>query len=244
MMMRRAGERPGRGGPGVTMSRRELERLGFVIDNGVVRRALDATSGEGAAAERAVTRARSARPARPARPRGLRRTLRVDEVVLEREGDTLRGTIPSPPRTKKNGTTLGIRQSPAYRQFCADVVEACAAHLRRLGLPLPDRPYNCAAHFRYADAEPDTVGLFQGLADAFERAGILTNDRFIVTWNGSSPPVRDRERPRVEFILTPMPRDDARAAHREVAGSEHDARCASGTHAPRAPKARSVARTR
>ena len=63
------------------------------------------------------------------------------------------------------------------------------------------RPVNCAALF-YRDAlRGDAVGFYQGLADVLEKAGIVENDKFIVSWDGSRLR-KDAARPRVELVLT------------------------------------------
>ena len=59
---------------------------------------------------------------------------------------------------------------------------------------------NCAAVF-YRDAERgDLVGYQQALADALEEAGIVENDKLIVSWDGSRL-AKDRHDPRIEVTL-------------------------------------------
>lgn len=68
------------------------------------------------------------------------------------------------------------------------------------GRQLPEREYNCRAHF-YRDANRgDAVGYYQGLADLLEKRGVLVDDKCIVSWDGSRLFV-DRENPRTEVIL-------------------------------------------
>jgi len=50
----------------------------------------------------------------------------------------------------------------------------------------------------------DTVGYLQAICDALEAAHVIANDKQIETFDGSRPLV-DRERPRVEIELTPLP---------------------------------------
>lgn len=70
--------------------------------------------------------------------------------------------------------------------------------------PLLDWRVNvCATFFRDAD-RGDAVGYYQGLADLLERFGIVPNDRLFVSWDGSTLRV-DRDEPRVEVTLTPVP---------------------------------------
>lgn len=65
---------------------------------------------------------------------------------------------------------------------------------------LPDRPYNCAAVF-YRDADRgDMIGFAQGLADFLEQRNIISNDKWIRSWDGSRLDI-DRARPRVELTI-------------------------------------------
>jgi hypothetical protein len=68
---------------------------------------------------------------------------------------------------------------------------------------LRDQPYNCCALF-YRDADRgDAVGMYQGCADVLEELEVVSNDRWIVSWDGSQMLV-DREAPRVLVTLTPI----------------------------------------
>jgi hypothetical protein len=63
-----------------------------------------------------------------------------------------------------------------------------------------DYPVNCRALF-YRDANRgDAVGLYQGLADVLEHGGVVTNDKYLVSWDGSRL-LKDSARPRVEVEL-------------------------------------------
>ena len=98
-----------------------------------------------------------------------------------------RCVIRTAPRTKKNHTTLGIRQSPAYRAYRDLIIAGFAPLLAELELPLPDRPYNLAATF-YVDRwgeRADLIGLLQGLADALENAGVVSDDRWFRAFDGA-----------------------------------------------------------
>jgi Holliday junction resolvase RusA-like endonuclease len=60
----------------------------------------------------------------------------------------------------------------------------------------------CRAMF-YRDANRgDLIGYMQALADALEAAGIVENDRLIVSWDGTRM-LTDKANPRVEVELTP-----------------------------------------
>ncbi len=132
------------------------------------------------------------------------------EWAMRRDGDTLHAEFQTPPRTKKNSTMLGIIQSAAYRRY-AGIIADCVAAARdefrtdRVHLPLPDQPYNLEAVF-YVDSHgktADLFGLLQAIADAIQDAGVLSNDWYFRTSDGSRV-VFDDPRPRVEIIITPL----------------------------------------
>lgn len=132
--------------------------------------------------------------------------LLAGDVMGTRLGDTLHLTLPFPPRTKKNGTTIGIRQKKAYRVFRQRVVRALEPLKGRLRLPLPEAHYNIAAIY-YVDRRgelADKVGLDQGLYDALENAGVITNDWQLRTADGTRV-VFGAAQPRVEITITPIP---------------------------------------
>ena len=110
------------------------------------------------------------------------------------------------PRTKKGHTTLGIVQSAAYRRYRDDIVDAIAPVAFVYGKPLlPDRHYNCAAVF-YVDKRgerADYNGLNQGLHDALENAGVVSDDWYFRTCDGTRIVFGD-ELPRVEVTITPI----------------------------------------
>lgn len=57
----------------------------------------------------------------------------------------------------------------------------------------------CAMVYRDAN-RGDLIGYLQAIADALETAGVVENDRLIVSWDGSRMLV-DRANPRVEIEL-------------------------------------------
>lgn len=133
---------------------------------------------------------------------------RAAEVMAQRTGDVLVLTVFTAPRTKKNhSASLYSKKSPAYRRFAAEVTAAVqAADVRhKLGLPLPVIAYNCAAVYyvdRYGKTA-DLAGLNQGLYDALQDAGVLSDDWWIRTANGTRI-VLDDPTPRVELLLSPI----------------------------------------
>jgi Holliday junction resolvase RusA-like endonuclease len=110
------------------------------------------------------------------------------------------------PRTKKNSGSMwrpkggGTRYvaSEAYRRW-----EAIALPQLRLawaGRATITQPVNVRATFYREANVGDAVGFYQALADALEKAGVLENDRLIVSWDGTRM-AKDARRPRIEFEL-------------------------------------------
>jgi Holliday junction resolvase RusA-like endonuclease len=126
------------------------------------------------------------------------------------EGELLFGgglhlLLPIPPRSKKNHTTLGIKQAPAYRAYRDFIIAMLAPLLGPLGLPLHPMPYNIAALY-YVDVKgkrADLVGLHQGLFDALENADVISDDLWFYTTDGSRV-IRDDPNPRVDVTITPL----------------------------------------
>lgn len=58
----------------------------------------------------------------------------------------------------------------------------------------------CATFFLQRRQHGDPVGYYQGLADLLEERGVIENDRFIRSWDGTRLE-RDEEHPRVEVKL-------------------------------------------
>lgn len=139
----------------------------------------------------------------------------------------LRITFEGAPRTKKNhGRVVHARGRPlhlpseAYSAWCDAASPRITAAMRRIfagdigalvaGVDVKcntrlrgfiDYPVNCAALF-YRDANRgDAVGYYQGLADLLEAAGVVKNDKWIVSWDGSRL-FKDAARPRVELMLS------------------------------------------
>jgi hypothetical protein len=130
------------------------------------------------------------------------------QIRARRAGDVLWMEIVTPPRTKKNSAeTLGSGKSKPYKRYLADVVEAIAEVRSALRLPLPERRplgYNLCSHF-YVDLRGETadrVGLEQGLYDALEPGGVVTNDWLFRQGDGTR--VIIGERPRVALWITPI----------------------------------------
>ncbi len=130
----------------------------------------------------------------------------------------LRLAIASAPRTKKThnrtfdvgrrcgtcnrGQRTIVMPSEQWTEWRDHVVPRITAALPRHWQPIA-QPVNCAALF-YRDANRgDSHGLYQGLADVLEEAGVVADDRYIKSWDGSRLET-DASRPRVELVLTAL----------------------------------------
>lgn len=120
----------------------------------------------------------------------------------------IRLVIHGAPRTKKNHGSVILRAgrkvhipSAAWTTWAMTArIEDARTVRPRGGLA---RPMNAAAIF-YRDADRgDAVGYYQGLADLLQQRGIVANDKFLVSWDGSRL-LKDAADPRVELVLTPV----------------------------------------
>lgn len=128
----------------------------------------------------------------------------------------IRLTIPGPPRTKKNSLRrkkIGkqVKTIPsatwcawrdlvmAHRHGILDAFDRQGDSLNYCA-PVTD-PMNICALF-YRDAERgDAVGYYQGLADVLEEIGVVQDDKFLTSWDGSRL-LKDAANPRVEVVLS------------------------------------------
>ena len=116
--------------------------------------------------------------------------------------------IPGVPRTKKNsgrivqiGGKPRLLPSAAWEKWAKTAIPRARGVFLAAGQREPIAyPVNCRATF-YRDAlRGDAVGFYQALADVLEEAGVVQNDRWIVSWDGSRLE-KDAKRPRVELVL-------------------------------------------
>ncbi len=112
--------------------------------------------------------------------------------------------IDAAPRTKKTSQRIvragrfpKILQSEAYLAW--NMIAKLQLIKDRPASPL-DVPMNCRATFYRESLTGDAVGYYQALADTLENAGIITNDKLIVSWDGSRLQ-KDAAYPRVVVIL-------------------------------------------
>jgi Holliday junction resolvase RusA-like endonuclease len=123
---------------------------------------------------------------------------------------TFTAIIYGSPRTKKTSNRIVrvggrplILPSEAHEEWYARAFPqaryAFVMHRKRCALPLAE-PVNVRALFFRDARRGDTTGYYQALADLLERAGILKNDKFIASWDGSRLLV-DRDNPRIEVVM-------------------------------------------
>jgi hypothetical protein len=130
----------------------------------------------------------------------------------------VRLVLEGPPRTKKTsnrtfdvgrrcpackrGQWTSVHPSEAWCNWRDLVVPRIKAALPFGWTPIDVR-VNCAALF-YQDVDrADSHGLYQGLADVLQEAGVVVDDKLIRRWWGSDL-FKDSARPRVELALTPI----------------------------------------
>jgi len=121
----------------------------------------------------------------------------------------VRFVIPGRPITKKNSSRIIINArtkrpmvipSPQYKEY----EQAALWHLKQYVGPTFGGPVRVRALYWLPDrrSRPDLLGLEEATADILEAAGIVANDRMIVSWDGSRIAGYDKERPRVEIEIT------------------------------------------
>jgi hypothetical protein len=112
--------------------------------------------------------------------------------------------IEGAPRTKKNHgrTEMRGRRKVHLPSVAHDVWHAAALPQAKVGRcgPALTSEVNCRALFFRDALRGDAVGYYQALADLLEHAGIVENDRLIVSWDGSRLR-KDAARPRIEVEL-------------------------------------------
>lgn len=125
-----------------------------------------------------------------------------------------------PPRTKKTSNDLVpigpkcgncgrarmvVQPSEAFRKWQADVkdqLEKFVEYSTLQGVPLPlGRPVACRAVFFRDRAQGDLVGYMQALADVLQACGVVKDDKWITSWDGTRLS-KDAARPRVAVVLT------------------------------------------
>lgn len=118
----------------------------------------------------------------------------------------MRLVILGPPRTKKNSSRIARRRDGSPFILPSSSARAwereAVLQLRRQDTS-PDpisSPVNVAALVYRERAVGDLVNYLEAIADALEAAGVVKNDKWIVSWDGSRL-LKDAARPRVELVI-------------------------------------------
>lgn len=118
--------------------------------------------------------------------------------------------IMGPPRTKKTSNRVVTRKRDGRKFVLPSAANVnwtfsavCQLRTQSVVPPQLDIPLNlCALIYREKNIG-DTIGFLQAICDALETAGIVKNDKWIVSFDGSRP-LKDKDNPRVEIELTPL----------------------------------------
>lgn len=115
--------------------------------------------------------------------------------------------VPSAPRTKKNhgrvvrvGGFTRVLPSAAHEAWYRAAKQAFDADIRAMraaGRIPVGRPVRVSAVFFRDRNSGDLVGYQQALADFLEGQGVLVDDKWIVSWDGTRAD-KDADRPRIE----------------------------------------------
>jgi Holliday junction resolvase RusA-like endonuclease len=115
-------------------------------------------------------------------------------------------TIPGAPRTKKTSNRIvragkfpKVLPSQAYTEWNRKSLLFLAYIRNTLDTPITD-PVNVRATFFRDANRGDAAGYYQALGDTLEAAGIIANDKQILSWDGTRLR-KDAANPRVEVRL-------------------------------------------
>jgi len=117
-------------------------------------------------------------------------------------------TLPGRSYTKKNSQQItynhktgrrGLIQSPQYQRY----ETACLWHLKNYHGPAFKGPVHVQARYWMPDRRswPDLMGLLQATCDILEKAGIIDNDRDVISLDGSRIMGVDKDNPRAEIFI-------------------------------------------
>lgn len=116
----------------------------------------------------------------------------------------MRFVIEGPPRTKKTHQRIARRKdgSPFILSAKSSVnwERKAIEQLLSQAQPCITGTVNCRALIYRERLVGDAVNYYQAIADALQGAGVVQNDRLIVSWDGSRL-LKDAHRPRVEIEL-------------------------------------------
>ena len=118
--------------------------------------------------------------------------------------------IPGRAPTKKNSQVMIkgrnlILPSKSYREYYAFCIgtKTRPGFLTQYGNIQFEGHVHVCARYWLPDKRwmPDLVGLLQATGDILEAAGLIVNDRLIVSWDGSRIVGLDKESPRAEITI-------------------------------------------
>ena len=116
-------------------------------------------------------------------------------------------TITGAPPVKKNSSQLVKTKegrvfpvpNAKYKKWEREALEELAVQYR--GMTIKGWIWVRALFYLPTARLSDLSNLLEAPADALERAGVIENDRNIVSWDGSRRYI-DRDRPRIELLIT------------------------------------------
>ena len=116
-------------------------------------------------------------------------------------------TILGNPPVKKNSMQItrqgGLVPSAAYRAWIRGAVFQLRSQWKRLPMAVSIELHVKFTFYLGARQKPDLSNLYEAPQDAMEVAGIISNDYWIVSHDGSRR-LRDSKNPRIEIELTPL----------------------------------------
>lgn len=96
-----------------------------------------------------------------------------------------------------------VVSDPAKKKYEKTAVEQLATQLIASKLPSYYAPVQVTATFYREKNLGDLIGFMQMLADCLEKAGIVENDRLVMSWDGTRMS-KDADNPRTELEVTAL----------------------------------------
>ena len=119
-------------------------------------------------------------------------------------------TLYGPPRTKKNSQQ--IRRTAAGRPFVApskaftEYERSCLAQIKTPHRPISEPVNVKCVYYMPTRQQVDLTNLLEATDDILVKAGVLADDcAAVVAAHDGSRVLLDRQRPRVEIEITPLP---------------------------------------
>ena len=116
-------------------------------------------------------------------------------------------TIPGRPYVKKNGAKVygnkyvTTKQYRAWEKNAALFINSVASMYPAAQLPFSGKfRLKAVFYFENGSSEPDLSALYEGIQDLLQKLGIIENDKFIYSHDGSTKVIGTTQ-PRLEFFL-------------------------------------------